>query len=153
MKYADNNIISNPGDPWHIIYSPKVSKDGNIELVESGKENTDDIIQSFEESTDINYLMTRIAQGDLTALNQRNGIFGDFTGMPKTYAEVLQLHIDANRLFDSLPVEVKQKFDNDENKFFAQAGTDDWKEKLDSILPDELRLEKDVKVVNPGVEE
>lgn len=159
VKYADNTIVSNPGSPFHIIYKPKVDANGNIDLVESGVENTNDIINSYAESTDIRTILARVGNGDLTALNQRNGIFGDFTGMPRTYAEALQLHIDANRLFASLPADVRQKFDNDENKFFAAAGTNEWAEKLDPILPDEMRVlykkskEIPVEPVTPSVEE
>lgn len=123
-----------PGDPIHIIYRPSVDKEGNIELVESGKENTDDIIQSYAESCDIVTILARACNGEPELLNQRQGTFGDFTQMPKTFAEMLQLQIDSNRLFDSLPSDVKDKFGNDSNKFFAQAGTKEWAETLGDVL-------------------
>lgn len=138
-KFFNNDIYTDPGNPYHVIYSPKVLKDGSIDLVESGVEDTDEIIQSFKESTDIRMILSRVANGETELLNEKNGIFGDFTGMPKTYAEALQLHIDANRLFNSLPVELKQKFDNDENKFFVEAGSKEWCEKLADVLPAEMR--------------
>lgn len=159
MRYADNSFVSNPGSPLHTIYSPKVGKDGVVELVESGVENTDDVIQSFAESTDIRVILSRVANGETELLHQRNGIFGDFTGMPKTYAEALQLHIDANRLFASLPADVREKFGNDENRFFAEAGTSEWSEKLHAILPEEMRsmnnkpVDASVDPVKPVVEE
>lgn len=149
MRYATKEFVSNPGSPIHTLYAPKVGKDGVVDLVESGKENTDDIIQSYAESTDIRVILNRVANGETELLHQRNGIFGDFTGMPKTYAEALQLHIDSNRLFESLPADIRQKFDNDENKFFASAGTVEWTEKLDKVLPAELRIKKEEKIVEP----
>lgn len=127
-------FYTNPGNPIHIIYRPSVDKDGNIELVESGKENTDDIIQSYTESCDIVTILARACNGEPELLNQRQGTFGDFTQMPKTFAEVLQLQIDSNRLFDSLPGDVKDKFGNDPNKFFVQAGTKEWAETLGDVL-------------------
>lgn len=130
MKYFKNDIFTNHGDPIHIIYSPIVNSDGSIELVESGKENTDDIIQSYLPNCEMSQVIDRINNGEIGLLNQRQGMYGDFTDMPKTYAEMLQLQIDSQIMFDRLPVEIKQKFDNDANKFFVQSGSKEWYEKL-----------------------
>lgn len=134
MKFFNNDRFSCPGDPIHIIYSPVVDSDGSVHLVESGKENSDDIIQSFADSCDLNVIIQRFLNGDLTALNKTVGTYGDFTGMPKTYAEALQMKIDSERLFDSLPVEYKRKFDNDSNKFFVQAGSKEWLEIMEPLM-------------------
>lgn len=139
VRYFNNDIVSNPGNPIHTIYAPKVAKDGTIELVESGFENTDDIIQSYAESCDMSVILSRVANGETELLNQRKGLFGDFTQMPSTYAEVLQMQIDSVNLFNSLPTDVKAKFDNDSNKFFVQAGNEDWINKLGDLLPEEFR--------------
>lgn len=139
MRYQRERIFTNPGDPIHIIYSPKVSKTGSIELVESGKENTNDYIQSFVASTDIHVIIARIMNGEQQLLYSRPGSYGDFTKLPQTYAEALQLQIDSNNLFNSLPVEIKQKFDNDSSKFFASAGTEKWFKDIEPVLPDEVK--------------
>lgn len=139
MKYADKRFVSNPGSPIHQLYSPKVMSDGSVELVECGKENIDDFIQSFKESTDINYILTKLSMGDTSVLHKSNGMYGDFTGMPSTFAEVLQLQIDSRNLFYSLPVEVRRKFDNDPNQFFAQSGNEEWFEKIKPALSDEMK--------------
>lgn len=134
MKFFKNDRFSNPGNPIHIIYAPVVEDDGSVSLVESGKENTDEFIQSFAESCDLNVIIQRYLNGEVDVLNQRNGVYGDFTQMPKTYAEALQLKIDSERMFDSLPVEYKRLFDNDPNKFFVQAGSEEWLEKLKPLM-------------------
>lgn len=149
LKYADNSFVSDPGNPIHTLYHPKVSANGRVDLVEAGFENTDDYIQSFAESTDIRVILARVANGEYELLNQRNALFGDFTGMPKTYAEALQLHIDSNRLFDGLPVDIKEKFHNDANEFFASSGSSDWVDKLGDVLPEEVRKAFSVPVVEP----
>lgn len=132
-------FYTNPGDPIHIIYAPVVGKEGSIELVPSGKENTDDYIQSFAESTDIRIILNRVAQGEVELLSKTAGSYGDFTQAPKTLAEALQLQMDSNRLFQALPVETRRKFDDDPNKFFAAAGTDDWFNKIADVLPEQMR--------------
>lgn len=145
IKYADNSIVSNPGNPIHIIYAPEVQDDGTIKLVESGKENTDEYIDSFREECDISTIIKKYQNGDISVLKQREGMFGDFTNLPKTYAEMLQLRIDSERAFNSLPLEVKQKFNNDEMQFFASAGSNEWLEKCGIITKEEIKESEDVK--------
>ena len=130
LRVFDGKQHSNAGDPIHIIYSPVVDQFGNIDLVASGKENTDDIINSYAQYCDINYILEAVANGDLSGLNKVRGMYGDFTEMPKTYAEFLQLQIDSNKMFEKLPPEVKKKFDNDPNKFMCDAGSEDWLSKI-----------------------
>ena len=145
MKYADNSFVSEKGSPIHDIYSPVVEKDGTISLIKSGEENTDDIIQSYLESTDISIIMENVKNGDLSGLNVARGMYGDFTNMPKTYAELLQLQIDAKNTFDKLPNDVRMKFDNDVNVFLASAGDKEWFEKLGAIEKEEIKEEREVK--------
>lgn len=140
-------VPSNPGNPKHQLYAPKVGSNGSVTLVEAGFENTDDYIQSFAQSTDLQVIMAQVAAGDLAALNRRPGSYGDFTKMPATFAEALQLQIDSKRLFDSLPNDVRRKFDNDPNKFFAAAGSQEWFEKIETVLPDEVKA-----AIKPPVE-
>lgn len=130
MVYADNNLVSNSGSPFKTIYSPKVDEEGRIELVEAGVENFQEYIDSFRDSCDIQLIIKRVEQGDLTVLNKAVGFYGDVTKLPKTYAELLQLQIDSKKAFDSLPIEVKHKFDDDANVFFATSGTEEWMKKL-----------------------
>lgn len=142
VHYFKNDRFTCSGDPIHILYSPVVRDDGTVDLVESGKENTDEIIQSFAESCDLSVIIQRYLNGDIEALNQNVGMYGDFRDAPKTFAEALQLKIDAERMFDSLPVEYKQKFDNDANKFFVKAGSEEWLKILDPLMNPENKIIK-----------
>lgn len=130
-----NSFISNPGDQFHVNYSPRVLDSGEIKLVESGKDDIKQKINSFRDSTDMSFILQRLAVGDTSVLNQRPGMFGDFTQMPTTYAEALQLVIDGRREFDALPLDVKNSFNNDFRQFLASAGTPEWHEKLSSLRP------------------
>lgn len=135
-------IYSEAGSPIKIVYSPVVDEKGVITLVESGKVNTDEEIQSYAESCDLSIIINRYINGDINALNQRQGMYGDFTNLPKTYAEFLQKQIDAQNTFDKLPNDVKKKFDNDVNQFLASAGSEDWLDKLGLV---EKKIEDEVK--------
>lgn len=134
MKYARNDIFSNPGNPIHTIYSPIVDEKGNVELEVSGYENTDEIIQSFAESCDLNVIIQRYLNGEVDVLEKHKGFFGDASKFPKTYAEVLQMQIDSKNLFESLPKDIRYKFDNDPNKFFVSAGSKEWYDILEPLM-------------------
>lgn len=52
--------------------------------------------------------------------------------MPKTHAELAQRVIDAENLFNNLPIEVRREFNFSVSEFFSSIGT----EKFDSIFKD-----------------
>lgn len=130
-----NSFISSSGDSFHVRLSPRVLEDGTIKLVVSGKDDIKAMINSFRDSTDMSFIIQRLAVGDTSVLNQRPGMFGDFTQMPTTYAEALQLVIDGRREFNALPLDIKNSFNNDFRQFLASAGTAEWHEKLSSLRP------------------
>lgn len=107
-----DRIYCRSGDKEHVIYSSKYNDDGIIELYEIGRQDIPAYINSHAESVDINVLMERYAEGDTEVLNRRQTLFGDFTQLPKTLADSLNLAIEGQKFFDSLPVETKKKFDN-----------------------------------------
>lgn len=116
---------SEVGTRIHIIYGPKVEPDGSVSIVPVGKEDIQSRIEAARSSTDMAYILKQLELGNDSVLSARDdALFGDFTQMPRTYAELLQLQIDARRTFDSLPLDVRNRFDNNCDKFVALAGTD-----------------------------
>lgn len=143
-----NDFVTSCGEKVKILYSPKVLPDGTIDLVESGKIDINEMINSQRESTDIAYILQKMKEtGDISALTQAQGVYGDFTEFPTTYAEILQLRIDSENSFYQLDPEVRAKFDNDFNKYFASAGTEEWFSKLGVVSQAEKPVEE------PKVEE
>lgn len=112
-------VIENPGSPIRTIYSSRVAEDGNIELIESGTENIYDLIQSHKDSVDIHMILTRFVNGDESALSKTQGQYGDFTELPKSYAELLNAVIAGENYFNSLPLETRAKFDHSFEKFMV----------------------------------
>lgn len=108
------------------VYSSKVNDSGILELQMVGEEDTYPLIQSYKDSCSINYLLAKYANGDVNALSKVQGVYGDFTQLPKSFAEVLQRVIDGENYFNSLPLDVRQQFANDFRRWFAEAGTDSW---------------------------
>lgn len=119
-------VHSNLGSPIKQLYTPVFDHDGNLNLVESGQEDLYAEIQSHKDSVDIHVLLQRYANGDSTALTRAQGSYGDFTEMPKTYAELLNNLIQGEKQFLELPVDVRAKFDHSFQNWLITAGSEEW---------------------------
>ena len=127
---ARDRIFSDPGSPEHITYAGHYDDKGRVVLEESGRENIYDFIQSHAESCDIHVLMKRYQNGDVEALSQKQGFYGDFLDFPKTYAEALNQINEMERQFMSLPVETREKFGNSFTEFLAASAEPDFLDRL-----------------------
>lgn len=112
-----DRVIQNPGSGTKILYAPKLQEDGTLKLVEAGKDDLYAEIQSHRDSCDIHVLLARYNNGDVSALSRIQGVYGDFTEMPKTYADLLNAVLAGEQMFKSLPVDVRAKFDHSLEKF------------------------------------
>ncbi|QXN75121.1 internal scaffolding protein [Microvirus mar28] len=113
---------SEPGSGQKMSYSSYYDSLGVIQLEEEGYINLYEEIQSHKDSTDIHILIDRYHQGDLSIMERLQtprGVYADSTGMPKTYAEVLNLTHRAENEFMKLPVEVRREFDHDWTQWMA----------------------------------
>lgn len=54
----------------------------------------------------------------------------DFTEMPHTLAELQNIMIRAEQIWDEVPKEIKLKFDNNVDKFVTSFGTIEWAKNL-----------------------
>lgn len=137
---ARERVTANPGSSFRILYSPKFDEKGVMSLVESGKENLYEFIQSHKESCDIHVILERFARGDVSALERVQGTYGDFSNMPRTYADMLNLVHSAEDAFSGLPVEERAKYGHSFERWLTEFGPD----------PEEVA---DVQPVKPSVEQ
>lgn len=103
-------------------YGRKVGDDGKVKVVETGKTNIYEKIQVSKDETLVYNILDRFNAGDINALNQRKGSYGDFTNAPKTLAEAQQTLINAENYFYSLPLEVRKEFNHSVSEFLHSAG-------------------------------
>lgn len=108
---------TNHGDRMHKLYGAVYDEQGRIRLEEKGEESLYDHIQSFAESVDIHVLLKRFANGEPDVLSRVQGFYGDFTGLPTNYAQLLNTVNDGERMFNSLPVEVRAEFGHNFHEF------------------------------------
>uniref|UniRef100_A0AAU8B6B7 Internal scaffolding protein n=1 Tax=Dulem virus 148 TaxID=3145625 RepID=A0AAU8B6B7_9VIRU len=127
---SHERVVSNPGNPIKQLYSGAYNEKGQVELREDGTEDLYAFIQSFAESTDIHSIMRRFSNGEVDVLEKVQGFYGDITDMPDTYAEALQRIADSEKVFMSLPVEVRAKFGHNFSEFLAASQDADFLDRL-----------------------
>ncbi len=150
---ARERIETNPGNPIKQLYTGCYNERGQVELKEDGTENIYDFIQSFAESTDIHSILRRYENGEVDVLEKVQGFYGDVTDMPKSYAEALQRISDSEKVFMSLPVEVRAKFGHSFSEFLAASNDADFLERLGVQVTDSVTPEPEPDVVKPVVNE
>ena len=101
--------------------------------VESGIVNLYDEIQSHRQSVELSTLLQRYAQGDVTALNQIEGVYADVVDMPSTYSELFNRVRDAENSFNALPDDVRALFDNSPVSFWQSIGTPEFATKISEL--------------------
>lgn len=143
------DYVSDPGKREKITKHGVVGTDGVIRLVNDGIIDIQDQIESYAESTNIYNILSHLSPEEFNSMQAPVGNFVDATEFPKTYAEALQLVIDGQNTFMKLPLEVRQRFDNDFNKWFVSAGSPEWFEKLGINLENQNVTQPVEKPVQP----
>lgn len=140
-------IHSNPGSQYEITYKPHYTDTGAFDLIESGKIDVYEQIQSFKESCDLQTILARFENGDPQALNARLPYFGDFSQMPDSLAGYLQLFADSEAYFAALDPDIRSAFNNSSSEFFASIGSDKFNQLMGIgvSVPSDVEPKPDVK--------
>ena len=113
-------------------YEYKVTDEGR-ELVKTGETDVYALIPSRLDETKIENIIKR-ATYDPTALGsqdwQTSETMTDISDAPTNYHEWYGRIKDAEAEFDKLPIEVKNKWDNDVEKYIMAYGTQEWADKM-----------------------
>lgn len=144
-KYGNHLVIeNNPGSPVKIEYQLRVI-DGQEQLVETGKSNWYEYIQSHKDSVDIHKILERCAMiDDYSPLMRMPAQFMDVTDMPKNLAEAHTMIQDAKNFFEQMPVDIKEKYENNYMAFIKDIGSDNFAKNVSSFL-DSIKQVNDVK--------
>ena len=100
-----------------------------------GRENIYEKIQECLEPTKIENIIRRFKEGDTTALGHESGIYADISDMPTNIIEAQKRIQDVQAKFESLPIDIKEKFGNDPTVFMAEILSGKGMEKLNPAPP------------------
>lgn len=143
---------SQPGSRIKTLYGPIYNDRGVVGLQEIGTHDLYSEIQSHADSVDIHVLLKMYASGDTSVFSRVQGAYGDFTQMPKTFAEALNTMIAAEMYFNSLPVDTKAKFGHSFSQFLAAMDSPTWAADAGITLPEvDTRGASPSPTVSPGV--
>lgn len=137
-KISDpNKFISCAGDQYQVQYKPVV-KNGVTNLVEDGKIDIKEYINSFKEKTDMAYILKQLRLGDTSVLNARKALYGDFTEMPTTMQEFQQRMIDGQRAFEQLPLDIRNQYDHNMWNWLNDIGSAEWMNIMKPVMDNDI---------------
>ena len=94
-----------------------IDEKGHCKLVQVGEENTQGIIESWEDSVDLHALLSRYLDGDAAALERRQALFADITGLPDNVHAYHDAAATAQSVFDSLSPDVRSFYGDSLQEF------------------------------------
>lgn len=102
-----------------------------VQLDELELDTSDCFVQQHEAADcDINNIMARYERdGVLSHVQQYEGQYGDFTDVV-SYQQALNIVMDAEECFMSLPANIRKKFDNDAGAFLDFAANPENRDEL-----------------------
>lgn len=120
-----SSFISSAGSPVKIIYTPAYV-DGQIILNETGKFDIAEFIEAYADTTDMAFILSRLAAGDSSVLNMQNGFYDDSSLLSHDHRAALDTVISAQTYFDNLDKATRDKFHDNFVEWIQSAGTPEW---------------------------
>lgn len=108
----------------------KIDKKGHKSLEWVGTHDIYQDIQSYKDECSIENIIARAAAGDLNALNKTQGFYADITESPRDLAEAQREIMKLSNTFDTLPAEIRAKFDNSKEMFVNEFGSEEFANKM-----------------------
>lgn len=139
----ENHYYTECGSGIKDEYQLRVIDNQYMDLVKTGESDLNAYIQSHADSVDIHKILEKCALiDDYSMLNRMPAQFMDTTEAPKNLAEAFSAVTDAKNYFDSMPVNIKESYNNNFVEFLDSIGTN----KFDNIVGDFLDSIKEKKV-------
>lgn len=125
------------GDPIVQTFTGRYDKNGDLQLVSTGTENLYDKIQAEAAACDMDNILRRFANGDISVLSQSQGIYADVADAPMHFTDALNMVQAVQVEFDKLPAEEREKHDNDWVKYGASLVNSTVVESSEPVVPSE----------------
>lgn len=112
------DFVTSPGSRERIRYESRF--DGkSLKLVEVGREDIQEQIESYAPYCDINFMLSRLKVGDNSVLSQRRALYGDFSRMPDNPIDAINVVHSAENAFGQLEAEERRLYNNDYRVWLA----------------------------------
>lgn len=142
-EWNRKKVPTNPGDDLLPQYIESVDKNGKTYLKKTGDKNIFNEIQEAAIGTTIYEIYDKYLQtGDESLLEQRKGLFADFTKIPTNPAEIHKMIIEADGTFNQLDKEVRELFENDVGIFKQSVLDGTFEDKIAHMIGEKTKAEK-----------
>lgn len=142
-EWNRKKVPTNEGDDFLPQYVESVDKNGKTYLKKVGDKNVFNEIQEAAVGTSIYEIYDKYLQtGDESLLEQRKGIFADFTNVPTNPADIHRMVIEADGTFNQLDKEVRELFENDVGMFKQSVLDGTFEDKVAHLIGEKTKAEK-----------
>lgn len=107
------------GNPIVETFTGRYDKNGDLQLVKIGSENLYDKIQAEAAACDMDNILRRFANGDISVLSQSQGVYADVADAPMHFTDALNMVHAVEDAFNQMPADEREKYDNDWVKYGA----------------------------------
>lgn len=107
--------VNPSGDSVVQEYELEFSPQGVPHLVPTGSYDLYDVIQSFRDECDLGKIFQRYANGDVMALNKRQGVYGDISDMPQDIFAASKLLERVEVIYNGLSEDLRARVGSFEN--------------------------------------
>lgn len=127
FTYARPPCHSSPvGGRRQPVYKRIKCPDGCYRLEKVGETDIQDLIDSYANETDINRIMRRYAEGDVSVLARMQGVYYDAVGAPTNLTTAFETVKHAKEYFNQLPAAVQREFGSLGGFLGAIRTVEDW---------------------------
>lgn len=130
----DGSIPS--GQETEAKYEYKINKHGQKKLEIVGEVNVYEQIQTYAEENKLENIMARCIAGDTSVLRP-DGIYGDITNLPTNLIEARQAMQNLENTWNSVPQDIKNKYNNSLDEFIAKSNTEEWQKDM-GLIPTQM---------------
>lgn len=136
---ARPRFYTSVGNPIVETFTGRYDQNGDLQLVCTGIENLYDKIQAEADACDMDNILRRFANGDISVLSQSQGVYADVSGAPMHFTDALNMVRSVEDAFNQMSAEEREKYDNDWVKYGA------------SLVNPQIVTEPEVPVEKPAV--
>lgn len=114
-----------PGRAMQNEYGYVIDKYGRKVLVKTGETDQYETIQEALEETKIENILQRASIGDMSVFRP-DGIYEDLTQLPTNLIEARRAMQNLENLWETIPNNIKNKYNNNLEEFIGASGSDSW---------------------------
>lgn len=134
MTDNKKTVKANPGSRIEEIKAMKLDEFGNEEFYVKGKTNLYEKIQMFRDECDLEQILIRCTEtGDLSLINKVQPFYADLEDMPDNIFEAHRKIIEAQQTFNNMPLNIREEYGFDFNRFLADIGSNKWIQTFEKI--------------------